>query len=110
MKICISPIESPAMSPDLENRRGALHFPEIVRGWSINSRLFAPPSKPDLCPDQPVSPKITARYEIIPRGEGVLHRAVHDARLVSPRAFQYLALEVLIPVRRLPGPASIPLK
>ena len=44
---------------------------------------FACPSKPELPPDRPVSPKIIARQEIIPRGGGVLNRASRDARVVE---------------------------
>src|SRR2546428_14138927 len=55
----------PITSPGLENGGGSLYFLEVVREWSMNSRLFALRPKPGLCPDQPVSPKITARQEML---------------------------------------------
>src|SRR5207249_8475605 len=49
----------------------------------VKNTRFAPPYKPESCSDRLVSPKIIARQEIVPWGEGVLHRASRDARVVE---------------------------
>src|SRR5207245_11652969 len=41
-------------------------------------------TKPELRPDQPVSPRITARQEIVSSKKGGAFQRSHDARAVSP--------------------------
>lgn len=48
-----------------------------------NAAIFPRPTEPELRPEQPDSPVITTRQEIVSGKKGVLHRTSRDARVVE---------------------------
>ena len=77
----------------LRVRGGSLRFPGIVRGHADRTPIFAFPYKPGLCPDQPLSPRITARHGVGPPGKGGVAQSIsrhkradaHESRLCQSR-------------------------
>src|SRR2546425_12431575 len=60
----LTPTKSPIISPDLENGRGSLDFPLIVRDAPDEIPLSARSSKPSLSTESRDSPRIPARQQM----------------------------------------------
>ncbi|SRR5712692_5430025 len=73
--------ESPIFSPDPGSGMAPLSRPLNRSEIADDFPSLAPPSKPELCPDQPISPNLATRHQSVLENRGVLATDARAARV-----------------------------